>query len=133
MKKRLSARFVTNIFVQFMFLLAVTLVTVQAGQIGAHEKVGSEAEWHPAKTILMHTPGDEIFLGVVHPAGALFEKPFSLKQASAQHRKYIEDLQKQGIKVYTVVDTCCGGPLMPTVVPLQAKILINYGSLPKDF
>lgn len=109
MKKRLSARFVSNIFVQFMFLLAVTLVAVQAGQIAAYEKVGSEAEWHPAKTILMHTPGDEIFLGVVHPAAALFEKPFSLKQATAQHRKYIEDLEKQKIKVHTVVDTLLRG------------------------
>ena len=68
MKKRLLARFISNIFVQFMFLLAVTLVTVQAGQVAAHEKIGSEAEWYPAKTISMHTPGDEIFLGVVHPA-----------------------------------------------------------------
>lgn len=51
--------------------------------------VGSRAEWLDAKTLLMHTPGQELFLGVVHPAAALFEKPFSIDRAAAEHRNYI--------------------------------------------
>lgn len=73
--------------------------------------VGSKAEWLPAKEILMHTPGDELFLGIVHPDVALFEKPFSIEQAAREHRNYIHLLEKSGAKVHTVVGTLLEGTI----------------------
>jgi arginine deiminase len=73
--------------------------------------VGSRAEWLDAKTLLMHTPGQELFLGVVHPAAALFEKPFSIDRAAAEHRNYIRLIEQSGATVHTVVDSLLKGTL----------------------
>jgi arginine deiminase len=133
MKIEFPARFVSNTFVRFLFLLAIIAVAVQAGQVSADEKVGSKAEWHPAKMILMHTPGNEIFLGVVHPSAALFEKPFSLKQAASQHLKYIEELEKQGIKVHTVVDVLLKGTVDADDRAVPGKELDQLQEFAKGF
>jgi arginine deiminase len=59
----------------------------------------------------MHTPGDELFLGVLHPDAALFEKTFSIDRAAAEHRAYIRALEERGVDVTTVVDTLLAGTL----------------------
>jgi arginine deiminase len=59
----------------------------------------------------MHTPGDEVFMGILHPAAALYEKPFSLKIADAEHVAYIKRLRGQGAKVYRVVEILLEGTL----------------------
>ncbi len=61
-----------------------------------------QAEWSKAGVILMHTPGQELFDGVVHPSAGLFEDYFDVDKAAAEHQNYIKMLQKNGIKVYTV-------------------------------
>ncbi|MBQ5993721.1 MAG: hypothetical protein IJL57_05265 [Bacteroidales bacterium] len=61
-----------------------------------------QAEWSKAAVILMHTPGQELFDGVIHPSAGLFEDYFDVDKAAAEHRNYIKMLQKNGIKVYTV-------------------------------
>ena len=61
-----------------------------------------QAEWSKAAVILMHTPGQELFNGVIHPSAGLFEDYFDVDKAAAEHRNYIKMLQKNGIKVYTV-------------------------------
>ena len=61
-----------------------------------------KAEWSPACDILMHTPGQELFDGVIHPSAALFEDYFDVNQAAAEHRQYIRMLEANGIKVHTV-------------------------------
>ena len=63
-----------------------------------------QAEWAPATAILMHTPGQELFNGVIHPSAGLFEDYFDVDSAAAEHRHYIHMLRKQGIQVYTVTD-----------------------------
>jgi arginine deiminase len=73
--------------------------------------VGSAAEWYPARHILMHTPGDELFLGVLHPDAALFEKTFSIDGAAAEHQAYIRALEDRGVEVTRVVDTLLAGTL----------------------
>lgn len=60
------------------------------------------AEWKPAGEILMHTPGQELFDGVVHPSAGLFEDYFDVDKAAEEHRAYIRMLQKNGIRVHTV-------------------------------
>ena len=62
------------------------------------------AEWARAGSILMHTPGDELFDGVIHPIAGLFEHYFDVDKAADEHKHYIEMLQKNGIEVYTVMD-----------------------------
>lgn len=63
-----------------------------------------QAEWQQARTILMHTPGLELFDGVVHPSAGLFEHYFDGEKAAREHMHYIELLQAQGIRVVTVAD-----------------------------
>ena len=62
------------------------------------------AEWSKAGEILMHTPGEELFNGVIHPSAGLFEDYFDVNQAAAEHQGYIEMLRKNGIRVHTVID-----------------------------
>lgn len=59
-------------------------------------------EWDKAKAILMHTPGEELFDGVIHPYAGLFEYYFDMDKAAEEHRGYIAALEKNGIKVYTI-------------------------------
>ena len=61
-----------------------------------------QAEWLPAGDILMHTPGQELFDGVIHPSAALFEDYFDVNQAASEHRQYIRMLEANGIRVHTV-------------------------------
>ena len=63
-----------------------------------------QAEWSPACDILMHTPGQELFDGVIHPSAALFEDYFDVNLAASEHRQYIRMLEANGIKVHTVSD-----------------------------
>lgn len=62
------------------------------------------AEWDKAETILMHTPGEELFDGVIHPSAGLFEHYFDVQAAAEEHRSYIGMLEKNGIKVYNIPD-----------------------------
>ena len=61
-----------------------------------------QAEWTKAGDILMHTPGQELFNGVIHPSAGLFEDYFDVDKAAEEHRGYIEMLSKNGIRVHTV-------------------------------
>ena len=72
-------------------------------------KIGQPAEWDKAKSIIVYTPQDEIFWGIIHPKAALFEGVFSLKQAQKEHKNYINLLEKNGIKVYRVNDIILQG------------------------
>ena len=61
-----------------------------------------QAEWDHAKAILMHTPGEELFDGVIHPYAGLFEYYFDVDMAAEEHRGYIEALKRNGIEVHTI-------------------------------
>lgn len=71
--------------------------------------VGCRAEWDRPTDILVHTPGEELFLGVLHPEAALFERTFDLAGAAAEHRRYIRLLEEHGARVHTVVGTLLSG------------------------
>ena len=60
------------------------------------------SEWDHAKAILMHTPGEELFDGVIHPYAGLFEYYFDVDKAAEEHQGYIAALENNGVKVYTV-------------------------------
>ncbi len=63
-----------------------------------------QAEWDKAGVILMHTPGQELFDGVIHPSAGLFEHYFDVDKAADEHRGYIRLLEANGIRVHTVTD-----------------------------
>ncbi|MBQ7421239.1 MAG: DUF3089 domain-containing protein [Prevotella sp.] len=62
------------------------------------------AEWAKAGVILMHTPGQELFNGVIHPSAGLFEDYFDVDKAAREHENYMEMLRRQGIRVLRVAD-----------------------------
>ena len=73
--------------------------------------VGAKAEWHLPKDILVHTPGGEIFNGLLHPEAALFEKGFDSYAAQEEHIKYIEALKASGANVHILKDVLMHGTL----------------------
>lgn len=61
-----------------------------------------QAEYTQAHEILMYTPGEELFDGVLHPAAGLYDDYFDIDAAAHEHRGYISMLEKNGIKVHNV-------------------------------
>ena len=68
------------------------------------EMVYPQAEWSKAGDILMYTPGQELFNGVIHPSAGLFEDYFDVDKAAEEHRSYIRMLEANGIRVHTIYD-----------------------------
>ena len=82
-------------------VLAMCCMGVQAQE--TREMGFPQAEWSKAGDILMHTPGQELFCGVIHPSAGLFEDYFDVDKAAEEHRGYISMLEKNGIRVHTVM------------------------------
>ena len=76
-----------------------------------HAELGCKAEWHHPKLILTHTPGDELFLGLVYPEIALFERTFDLEAAKSEHATYCKALRAVGSRpeVRTVAEVLLAG------------------------
>ena len=88
-------------------LLIATLFAMCSMGLQAQETVEMvypQAEWSKAGDILMHTPGQELFNGVIHPSAGLFEDYFDVDKAAEEHRGYIRMLEANGICVHTVLD-----------------------------
>ena len=83
-------------------IIAFGSATAQAQE--EEKMVYPQAEWSKAGDILMHMPGQELFNGVIHPSAGLFEDYFDVDKAADEHRGYIEMLEKNGIRVHTVMD-----------------------------
>ena len=96
-------------------------------------QVGCRAEWDIPTDVLMHTPGDELFLGVVHPEAALFERAFSLAGAAGEHREYIRLLRQQGARVHTVVETLLAGAVDEQGRAVPGAALEGLQGLAKQF
>ena len=89
------------------------------------------AEWARAGAILMHTPGEELFEGVIHPTAGLFEHYFDVEKAAEEHANYIKMLQDNGIKVHTVMDVL-GEVEIEKLRALVTKVLVYDISDIKD-
>ena len=92
---------------QIKVLAAITMFAMCSMGLQAQETaemVYPQAEWSKAGDILMHTPGQELFYGVIHPLAGLFEDYFDVDKAAEEHRGYISMLEKNGIRVHTVRD-----------------------------
>lgn len=66
------------------------------------EAVYPIAEYDRASTIIMHEPNNELFVGTMHPAAALFMDYFDADEAAKEHLAYQEILREEGANVVTV-------------------------------
>jgi len=92
-------------------------------------QIGSAAEWLQAKTVVVHTPGDEIFFGLAHPAAALYERPFSLEGARREHQAFICLMKERGVQVLRLTDILLAGTLDASDKPLAGKHLEQLQTL----
>jgi arginine deiminase len=116
-----------------LFLLVLLSLAWAAHAQDPAVPVGCRAEWDRPTDVLLHTPGDELFLGVLHPEAALFECPFSIDGAAAEHRRYLDLLRAQGAHVYTVVETLLAGTLDAQGRPLPGPALDQLRNFAKGF
>ena len=59
--------------------LLLLLVLASSLVVSAQDNAAfPHSEWDCAKEILMHTPGEELFDGVIHPYAGLFEYYFDV-------------------------------------------------------
>ncbi|EIC23076.1 arginine deiminase family protein [Thiorhodovibrio frisius] len=112
--------------------LALVADVQKLGEVPITE-IGASAEWLPAKTILMHTPGQELFLGIIHPDAALYEKPFSINGAANEHQEYIRLLEKNGAVVFTVRDALLRGVLDKNGNVIEGDALDRLREFAADF
>jgi arginine deiminase len=121
---------VTAVIVLLTFVTAGTAVAASPAPLS---EVGCHAEWDIPTDVLVHTPGDELFLGVIHPEAALFERPFDIEGAAAEHREYIRLLRKLGARVYTVVETLLAGTIDKWDRAIPGPELDNLKTFAKQF
>lgn len=67
------------------------------------------AEYDRAATIVMHEPNEELFVGTMHPAAALFMDYFNADKAAEEHEAYQNILRETGANVVTVRDLLLKG------------------------
>ena len=92
--------------------LLLLLVLASSLVVSAQDNAAfPHSEWDCAKEILMHTPGEELFDGVIHPYAGLFEYYFDVDKAAEEHKGYIRALEKNGIKVHTVKELLWQAPI----------------------
>ena len=76
-----------------LMTVSMMLCTMEAGAQDTKEMKYPQAEWTKAGDILMHTPGLELFNGVIHPKAGLFEDYFDVDKAADEHKGYISMLE----------------------------------------
>lgn len=96
------------------------------------DSVGAKSEWDTADIVLMHTPGEELLLGVAYPEPALFDETFDMDQAALEHRGYINNLRESGISVYTVTDTLLKSDKNDLVDFAKKSVKLNLSRLKKS-
>ena len=87
-----------------LVMASMMLYPMGAAAQEAKEMMYPQAEWSKAGDILMHTPGHELFNGVIHPKAGLFDNYFDVDKAADEHKGYITMLEKNGIRVHKVTD-----------------------------
>ena len=98
----------------------------------ATEMAYPQAEWLKAGDILMHTPGQELFNGVIHPSAGLFEDYFDVDKAAEEHRGYINMLEKNGIRVHTVLGILNEVGIDSLRVLAEKVLIYDISSMPDE-
>ncbi len=105
----------------FFVMLGAFIATSQTAKAQTLEY--PKAEWTQAGIILMHTPGQELFYGVIHPKAGLFEQYFDVDEAAKEHEYYMDVLKENGAEVYTVKDILMQMP-KEDLQKLAEKVLV---------
>ena len=111
-------------------MLAVCSMGLQAQETA--EMVYPQAEWSKAGDILMHTPGQELFNGVIHPSAGLFEDYFDVDKAAEEHRGYISMLEANGIRVHTVLGILNEVGIDSLMVLAEKVLVYDISSIPDE-
>ncbi len=107
---------------QFFVVMLMSIATMSM-TVKAQELEYPKAEWMQAGVILMHTPGPELFYGVIHPKAGLFEHYFDVDEAAKEHQYYMQVLRDNGAEVYTVQDILMQMP-REDLQKLAEKVLV---------
>ena len=91
-----------------------------------------QAEYHKAGSILMYTPGTELFDGVIHPDAGLYDRYFDIDMAAEEHRNYISMLEEQGCTVHTVTNTLLSMPSGRLIALAEASLTYDVSGLPSS-
>ncbi len=59
-------------------LISLLVLVLPFVAVAQEKSFFPHSEWDCAKEILMHTPGEELFDGVIHPYAGLFEYYFDV-------------------------------------------------------
>ena len=123
-------------FVKIFALLSAAIL-LAAGCSSSFRSNGSPAfaypvaEYHKAGSILMYTPGTELFDGVIHPDAGLYERYFDIDRAADEHLNYISMLEAQGCTVHTVTATLLSMPHERLVSLAQGSLTYDVSNLPE--
>ena len=121
-----------RIILSFFLLLSVYCVACSNKAEATTQADGyPQSEWDVATAILMHTPGQELFDGVIHPSAGLFEDYFDVDKAAAEHRGYIQALEKNGVKVYTVEQLLNEAPIEKLRVHAMNALTYDVSNMPE--
>lgn len=104
----------TKLFLSTVMCAIMMVGCVQPAEEKTQQLEGGvppQAEWNVATQILMHTPGIELFTGVINPYAGLFEYYFDADSAAAEHRGYMEALEANGIDVITLDEILENAPI----------------------
>jgi arginine deiminase len=113
-----------------IFLSLLLVLSVYSFSFAQKTEGYPRAEWDKATAILMHTPGQELFDGVIHPSAGLFENYFDVDKAAAEHRGYIKALENNGIKVYTVEQLLNEAPIEKLRVHAMNALTYDVSNMP---
>lgn len=117
-----------------IFLLILCSGCLSESLANSRIEVKNRAEWEIATTALMHTPEEELFLGVLHPDAALFERPFDPEQAANEHRNFIHILEdRYHVRVITVINTLLSGTIDSKGKMLPGPDLDRLREFSKEF
>ena len=126
-KMNMKKRFIPALACAAMIMAGCTM---QNRQDQVSELDYPHAEWDKAGVVLMHTPGPELFDGVLHPSAGLFEQYFDVDKAAEEHRAYIRMLEANGIRVYTVTDILNEVPLDTLRMLADQEMRYEISALP---
>ena len=73
-------------------------------------RCGQTCEYRKARLILTHDPGEELFLGALHPAAALFREHIDIPELIAEHATYRKVLEEAGARYSRYVRSCSTEP-----------------------
>lgn len=68
-------------------------------------KAIARAEWDRLREVVIHTPGIEMFFGILSPFSFLYEREFSITRAIKEHRTLERKLSENGVNVKRLKET----------------------------